>query len=109
MARLTSSFGRRWRRAWGASVMVSRRKVHWSLYAPHQMMLWFGRVFALLVMLAIGGVSVGLWWMQQVHPRSNPVDLGSWAPRIQQWFGDGASLSVGRLEMYYERGLVLRG
>jgi hypothetical protein len=84
------------------------RKKHLAVLIPHHCILWFGRVFTILVMLVIGGLSGGLWWLQQFHGPDAPVDLSGLAPQLEKLLGGGVSLQVGGAEIYYDHGIMLR-
>ncbi|HEX2859621.1 MAG TPA: AsmA-like C-terminal domain-containing protein [Alphaproteobacteria bacterium] len=79
-----------------------------ALLVPHVCMLWIGRVFALLMLVIVTGVVGGVLWLQQAHPITKPVSLSGWLPSIEKMLGDGAKLSASGLEMFYDKGIVLR-
>jgi hypothetical protein len=84
------------------------RARHLAVLIPHHFILWLGRVFTILVMLVIGGLSGGLWWLQQFHGPDNPIDLSALVPRLEKLLGGGVSLQVGGAEIYYDHGIMLR-
>lgn len=81
---------------------------HLALLVPHVCLLWLGRMFALLMLVIVIGVVGGVIWLQRAHPISSPVNLSGWVPRIEKMLGEGSQLRASGLEMFYDRGIVLR-
>ncbi|MCA3244551.1 MAG: hypothetical protein INF43_04520, partial [Alphaproteobacteria bacterium] len=63
----------------------------------------------LVLMVIVGSVVAGLFWLAANHSRTAPMDLTPYVPRLQAFLAErGLNLSINRLELYYDNAPVLR-
>lgn len=63
----------------------------------------------LVLLLVLGGLLGGLFWLAAQHSRTQPLDLMPYMPRIQEFLAArGLNIELGALELYYDNAPVLR-
>jgi hypothetical protein len=85
------------------------------LHRPHpikKIAKWLGISLGsatLVLLLMLGGLLGGLFWLAAQHSRQQPLDLMPYLPRIQAFLAQrGLNVELGGLELYYDNAPVLR-
>ncbi len=64
---------------------------------------------ALAVLLMMGAMGGGLYWLSVNTSRENPIDLVPYIPKLQGFFaGRGLNITADKLDLYYDTAPVLR-
>jgi hypothetical protein len=66
-------------------------------------------LMGLLALVVVGSAVAGMLWLRAYYPRSAPLDLAPYVPRLQAFLaGRGVRVSVDKLELYDDNAPVLR-